>query len=400
MTGITVDPDVLSEWTRLREEGFADLDMSLSSNLPATESIQALSDVVDGLHREWERAMETLKPRPGDEPPSPGEWHAIELPDGTVGIRVFECEQADIFIPRVVAALEQRGATGHLALLEWPATPTLPRQAFVLECRLLARGVRIHLGGRTYRWQPDPEARERLVQLAVGWLRGTDERCAPVLKASVFPPVFLAPGADVAERLTSAVESPGKRDVRVVTTTGFRVIAWYPTAGQLALISCTGDGPVIADWSAPLDSLRQALVAGAPDCAYGYIKRGTSPAIARNGYSLAEDWPRRSGHSANEIRSMTTTAFYDAYAPDAFSTQLLGPDYAGRIPNASGYQRRAVGDVVLLEHDDPAAWYETPFVIPRVDERDIADAEPPPVLRNARADLLPILFQPEVIPDA
>jgi hypothetical protein len=98
--------------------------------------------------------------------------------------------------------------------------------------------------------------------------------------------------------------------------------------------------------------------------------------------------------------SQPRPAFYDEYAPDAFGSQLLGPGYAGRVPPAPSYVKRAVADALLLEHEDPAAWYEQPFVPATVALRNIARAPVPPVLANARAELAPILFRPDVIPDA
>ena len=196
------------------------------------------------------------------------------------------------------------------------------------------------------------------------------------------------------------VDSPGDIEVRVAARTGFRTMVWSKNHKQLALIHAIGDHLGDGDWAVPVNDLTQTLLSSAEVCAYGYIKRGTSQARARNGYALAEEWPEREGHTSHEIRVPTTTAFYDEYAPDAFGSQLLGPGYAGRVPPAPSYGQRPVADTVMLEHEDLAAWYEHPFVPATFDSRNIAQAPVPPVLANARAELAPILFRPDVIPGA
>ena len=400
MTGIALDSRIVEQWTQRAADGFLGLDMALSSGAPAAKVIMLLREIVDGLVAEHERVIEMISPQPGDEPPWPGEWHPVELSDGGVGIRVYDCDRADVFVPRVVRALEDQGIDGELGLYQWPPAPELPARALVLECRLLPRGARIHIGDRTYHWKSDRAARDRLVTLAGAWLRRGDERSAPVLKVGPGPAVLLGPADEIASKMLSELDSSGGIKVHVATDYGFRIITWSRNHQQVALIHAVGQADQPDGWPAYVRDLTEVLLRSADASAYGYIKRGSSPARARNGYSLAEDWPQRGGHGEREIYRSSTGAFYDEYAPDAFATQLLGPGYAGRIPRAPSYERRAIADSVLLEHKDPSAWYERSFVPPNIDARHINEAAPPTVLRCARAELDPILFRPEVIPDA
>lgn len=393
MPRIKIDPQILAEWSRLAAEGLTRLDMSLSSATAADECIAAINDAVNALVADHNTTIEATRPMPGQEPPWPGEWHMIELADGSVGIRVLECERADVFVPTVVDALERAGIAGKLASLRWPVVPAPPAPALVLELKMLVRGHRFHKRGRVYGWDPDRSSRDWLIELAATWLRNSgNERSAPALTVSVLPTVSLTPSDDVAARILGNLDELNHINARIATGSGFRIITWAPNTQQVGLIHVSD-----REWKQPLVGLRQALVDAAGRIAYGYIKRGKSPAAARKGYSLADDWWPRDGLSEDHVYRASTSS-YDEYAPDAFGIQLLGPGYDGRIPTSRQYNQRSIADAALLEHSAPAAWFETPFVKPAHDPRDIA-AQAPTVLEQARVELEPILFRPEVIPD-
>jgi hypothetical protein len=71
--------------------------------------------------------------------------------------------------------------------------------------------------------------------------------------------------------------------------------------------------------------------------------------------------------------------------------QLLGPGYAGRLPEDPAWRRQPAGSsAVLLEHIDFPAWFDAPFTA-------VGDAKPlapPAVLARARQELAPILYTP------
>jgi hypothetical protein len=115
------------------------------------------------------------------------------------------------------------------------------------------------------------------------------------------------------------------------------------------------------------------------------------------GNSLSHDWPHRAG-SKPRGAGFTRQAFEDLYAPDAFGVQLLGPGYAGRLPESANWREERVGSAsVLLEHVDLSEWFDAPFV-PRGQLLAPADQpEPPAVLAQARIELAPILHSPGVL---
>jgi hypothetical protein len=135
----------------------------------------------------------------------------------------------------------------------------------------------------------------------------------------------------------------------------------------------------------------------ADQLAYGFVRRGWAVDEALLDHSLPYDWPERADREPGGI-GFTAYAFEDLFAPDAFAVQLLGPGYAGRVPEPSDWrQERAGTAAVVLEHHDPAAWFDAPFVPfrNRTWERD--RPEPPAVLARARETLAPILYSPGVL---
>jgi hypothetical protein len=112
--------------------------------------------------------------------------------------------------------------------------------------------------------------------------------------------------------------------------------------------------------------------------------------------SLSYDWPHRAGAEPRGA-GFTPQAFEDLYAPDAFGVQLLGPGYAGRLPDSAAWRAEPVGSAcVLLEHVDLPAWFDAPFV-PLRQILATADRPEPPVLAQARVELAPILYSPGVL---
>jgi hypothetical protein len=77
--------------------------------------------------------------------------------------------------------------------------------------------------------------------------------------------------------------------------------------------------------------------------------------------------------------------------------QLLGPGYAGRIPDvAAWHEERAGGEAVLLEHRHLPTWFDSPFV-PFGHRVPDHERDPPDVLSRARAELASILYSPGAI---
>jgi hypothetical protein len=78
--------------------------------------------------------------------------------------------------------------------------------------------------------------------------------------------------------------------------------------------------------------------------------------------------------------------------------QLLGPGYAGRVPESPAWRQESMDSAaVLLEHVDLPAWFDAPFVPFRNRAWRVERPQPPAVLARARVELAPILYSPGVL---
>ena len=113
--------------------------------------------------------------------------------------------------------------------------------------------------------------------------------------------------------------------------------------------------------------------------------------------AFGHDWPQR----ANDRPAGTgfaPEAFEDVYAPDVFGVQLLGPVYAGRVPEHPLWEIEPVGAAsVLLKHADPAAWYSAPPIAPPGEARRDPSRPPPAVLTETRRAMAAIVYSPGVL---
>ena len=326
------------------------------------------------------------------DPPFTGEWSWVDVPEGVL-VQVVECDIFEDVFPAVAAALERRGVEGVFDLRERPTAATPPITAHMLECRTRVRGERLRREQRAYLWQADPAAHEAILAAGERWCRQRGASANQSLAVSTVPPVPLAPGEDALERMRDAVVDGMHVAVSAVTADEFRSTMARPWAGGVSLV-VGGAWVEAGEWPRALDELVGLLREHADLLAYGYIRRGWAVQDALLAPSLPHDWPRRPEFEPRGI-GFAREAFEDVYAPDAFGVQLLGPGYAGRVPDVPAWRAEPVGEAsTLLEHADLPAWFEAPFVPFR---QRIADPEPPPVLVRARVELAPILYTPGVL---
>ena len=349
---------------------------------------ESVLEVQDAYRAEAERA--------GDpEPPFTGEWDWVRVSDGVL-VQVVECDVLEEVLPAVAAALERRGIDGAFDLRDLPAVATPPTNAHLLECRVRVRGERLRRGPRSYLWQADPHAHEAVLAGAERWCRRRGHRAAQSLSWSTVAPVPLEPGEDVVDRMREAVADRLHVEVSAVTADEFRTVAARAWSGGVSLVE-GGAWMDAGGWRRALAELTAALRDHADRLAYGYVRRGWAVTEARLDDALPYDWPERHDYRPRGI-GFTSEAFEDLYAPDAFAVQLLGPGYAGRIPEAAGWRQERVGTAsVLLEHVDLPAWFDAPFVPFRHRARPTERPQPPAVLAEARVELAPILYSPGVL---
>jgi hypothetical protein len=389
------DP-IWAAWREQVEQGHEPvLLLLLSPTGDSRAAVSALRESVLEVHDAYEaEAQGSGKP----EPPFPGEWNWVPVPDGVL-VQVVDCDALETVLPAVAAGLERRDVEGAFELRDPPKVALPPRRAHMLECRLRVRGERVRREPGAYLWQADPEAHEAILAVAERWCRQHGDRTAQSLSVSDLSPVRLDPREDVLDRMREAVSDRMHVAVSAVAADEFRSVAARAWAGGVSLVE-GGAWVEAGRWRESLDDLTAILRDHADLLAYGFVRRGWAAAEALLDRTLAHDWPSRAGAEPRGI-GFTSEAFEDLYAPDAFGVQLLGPGYAGRLPERAAWRAEPVGGgSVLLEHVDLREWFDAPFV-PFGQRLAPADQpEPPPVLARARVELAPILHTPGVLAGA
>jgi hypothetical protein len=137
------------------------------------------------------------------------------------------------------------------------------------------------------------------------------------------------------------------------------------------------------------------MVATSERLVYGFVKRGENRSAAERATSQIQDWPRILHFNAWNLNA---ESFEDEFAPDAFGVQMLGPGYQRRVPTGPSWKSSPAGqDRVVLEHIDPAAWFEAPLPSGAKPGSPAPETAPiPDVLLEARRDFAPILFHDDI----
>jgi hypothetical protein len=345
---------------------------------------ESVLEVTDAFQAEIDRS--------GDpNPPFVGEWDWLRVSDGVL-VKVIECDRMQVVLPAVATALERRGVEGNFEFQDWPTAGTPPTTAHELECRVRVRGRRLRRGAGDYLWQVDPAAHAAVLETADDWCRRRGEHATYSMSKGTIGPVPVEPGEVVVDRMVEAVADRKPAEVSCLMADRFRAFAARPWSGGVSLVM--GGASVEGDaWRAGVAELTNLLRDCADLLAYGFVKRGWMVGQALVSNSLPLDWPARLDHAPRGI-GFTGEAFEDVYAPDAFGVQLLGPGYTDRLPTSTSWrQERVGGAAVLLEHGDPSAWFDAPFV-PFGARVRTGELPPPAVLAQARDELRRVLYAP------
>ena len=334
--------------------------------------------------------------------------------DETAGVVIRQWGHAsdiDETLAALVRALDSAGVDGRLIVhartpeRRAARTPLRKRDEALLECQLRVRGERalhvdevaLELAARLEREPPDPVMRfvpDTAAMLAgmdaaLAWV-GSPPPGAELLSSGELPHRDIAEvRAHLAMRVAQGSEQPWRAEWTVwwESDDEFRLMAVGPEHGNVSLAQ-GGRRLAAGDWEAAYSALVDALRAASSWASYGLIKRGRRPAAV--GTSLYHDWfPVPHCGSRYDLRYHV---YSDVLAPDAFGAQLLGPGYAGRIPDGAEWEGTDLGgDAALLVHRDLPAWFGVPMP-------EITPSHPTPdLILRAREDLAEILVTADVV---
>jgi hypothetical protein len=333
--------------------------LSFTSALSQDDALDAVASAASDAVRELDAALEAAGK--ADEA-SAGHWSLAPASGGVLLLIDEEPHDFEGLLRRIASGLEARGVDGAFDLYVPETTLEVPEAVDLLECRLRAAGARYHKRYANYGWDADPAALWTGVETGIRWCRENAPNLPLQLVVRLIPPSTLRPDEDVTGFVRRALGSA--REVGVVrlmsaTPDRFRTLAVSPSDGRVSLIQ-GGAAVAGAGWKASLADLRAQVDAAATWAVYGFVRRGSWRSAAELATSLAQDWPPVP-HS--DPYTLGSAAFEDEFAPDAFGLQLLGPGYAGRLPEGPVWKPVPAGpDAVVLEHADPEAWFSRPFV--------------------------------------
>ena len=329
----------------------------LATDAPPETALKALAQAIS----------EVMQPRiaradaagPGEEEFRTGYCSFARVPQGVL-LRVDEGpDDFEGLLQGIAQGLQARGIDGEFDLYEPEGIPEVPELIDLFECHLCLNGEPVN--GRT--WKPHPDALADAAEAGIAWCRGNDPHLPLSLVVSLLPPFVLGAEDDVHGYVRQAIERTNMVGGGVVQLTSaapdrFRTFAVTASTGRVGLIE--GGAAAKADWQSPVRHLTMAMAASAPWTVYGFLKRGSRRIDAVLGTSLPSDWIEIP-HMNALVRSRQ--AFEDQFVPDAFGAQLLSVGHREHIPKGSDWRVEPLASGrVLVEHVDPAVWFDGSLV--------------------------------------
>ena len=345
-------------------------------------------------------------------------WSVDEEPAGVIVRQWGHASDIGAVLAALSRALGSAGVGGRMAVhtpepLDRP-TPMHERHEELLECHVRVRGGRRlqtrdeHAAGPTWTGRspdppvgffPDDDALLAGIDAALAWI-GNPPPGAGLWSYGDLPHTDIG---EVRAQLAETVAYFGTARWRL-TWSGwwasddrFRVALVKFASGDVSFVE-GGARLAAGDWEPAYSALLDELRAGFAWGSYGLIKRGREPGWAGN--SLMYDWVPALHYGSSNL---THHIYEDVFAPDAFGAQLLGPGYAGRIPEGGEWERVDVSsDASLLLHRDPAAWFGER--LPAITQGDSYRRDPayptPEVILRAREAFADILITADVVHSA
>lgn len=392
---VAIAEHVWETW-RERESAFKKpaIALLLTADASPETALQALAEATGEVM--GPRLAKAEATGPGDEEFRTGYCSFTRVPQGVL-LRVDEGpDDFEGLLQGIAQGLQARGIDGEFDLYEPEGVPELPEQVDLFECHLRVRGKRVRRPKSGYDWKPDPEALANAAEAGIAWCRGNDPHLPLSLVVSLLPPSVLGANDDVHGYLREAIEGTSMSGGGVVQLTSaapdrFRTFAVTAWTGRVGLIE--GGAAAKEDWQSSVRHLTKAMGASGPWTVYGFLKRGSLRISAVLGMSLPSDWL--------DIPHMNALvqereAFEDQFVPDAFGAQLLSAGHSEHIPDGPDWRVEPLASGrVLVEHVDPAVWFDGSLVRFGGHPNPYYNPFPPTpaVLARAREDFDPILYK-------
>jgi hypothetical protein len=394
---VVVVAETVWEIWREREAEFKkpSIALLLTADAPSEAALSALAEATSEV---MERRLAMAEAAgPGETEFRVGYCSFARVPQGVV-LRVDEGpDDFEGLLQGVAEGLRARGIKGELDLYEPEGVSEIPERVDLFECYLRLNGEAV-VSQRTSKrnWKPDPEALASAAEAGIAWCRGNDPHLPLALVVSLLPPVALDAEDDVDSYLREAIAGTSMAGGGVVHLTSatpdrFRTFAITAQTGRVGLIE--GGASAKEDWRTPVRHLTGAMRSAAPWTVYCFLKRGSLRNKAVLGASLPGDWI--------EIPHMDALgnprdALEAQFVPDAFGVQLLSPGHHERIPESPDWRIEPLASGrVLVEHTDPAAWFDGNLVRFGGHPNPFFDPYPPTPLfvTRAREDFDAILYK-------
>jgi hypothetical protein len=386
--------DTVWETWREREAEFKKpaIAVLLTADVPPETAFDALAAAIGDVMQP--RLAKAEAAGPGEDDFIPGYCSYARVPQGVL-LRIDEGpDDFEGLLQGIADGLRARGIEGTFDLYRPDEIPEIPELVDLLECHLRLEGDRVLQPNGRALWKPTSEALAKAVEAGIAWCQHNDPVLPLSLTVSLLPPVPLGADDDIERYVLEGIESTRQVGVVYLTSAApdrFRTFTVAPRDGRAGLIE--GGAAAKDDWHSSVTRLTEALRASAPWTVYGFVKRGSLRKLAILGSSLPSDWldvPHMNALFSDRY------SYEDRLVPDAFGVQLLSAGHREHVPGGPDWRvDRLTAGRVLIEHVDPAAWFDGSLVRFGGHPNPYFNPFPPapPFLTQARQDFDPLLYK-------
>jgi hypothetical protein len=381
---VTLPKQVLKRWRQIYDDPDSGPDMViellLHSRLDPVQATDAMTRSLARAVAAFEAAHTEPLPDAAGALPYPGEWHVTPVPEGAllIGGRKSD-DRAGELLETIAADLSAQGIKGKLGLYKLPELPSTRASVSYFEAT-----IRV-VGQRTSRrsWVVDREALERVLRAGVDWCLEARPDRGITVQSGANPTMIVRRCDSPRRRALEVLYREFWTTLRSIGEDRYRSVTAMPLEGRVTVFEA---GPCVhhRGWRPTIAALKQFLSLTHADAVYGRVRRAEDPHDAQHPYSAAYEHDRLAHTGANPL------AYEDHLARDAYPIQLLGPGYTRPLPTAEEWIATQLGDGhTLLEHSDPAAWFDEITLADAIHRRPLPRTE---LVERARATLAPILY--------